>query len=380
MKRKVCVLTSSRADYNHLYILMNKLRESKDINFKLIITGMHTLKKFGYTYKDVINDGFKPSFIIKTNQKNLNEKGIIEAMSIQLEKAYNAIKKIDPDIFIVLGDRYDMYPFALACHIIGTPLAHFHGGEVTSGAIDDALRHSVSKLADIHFVANKEFEKRLIQMGEREEFIHNVGSLGIDAIKKMKFNERDYLGKINKKLEKCRYFMVSLHPETIDGNNHRLVKNILTSLKKYKNFIQVFSYPNSDAGSNIILKEIKNYIKSNMNSLLIPSYGREEYLHLLRYSEFLIGNSSSGFIEAPYLNTPTVNVGIRQKGRPLTKSIFNASYACSSILKCIKTSLNYKKSDNIINYEGKNTINTVLRILKTVKLNDIKNKSFVDIK
>ncbi len=380
MKRKVCVLTSSRADYNHLYILMNKLRESKDINFKLIITGMHTLKKFGYTYKDVINDGFKPSFIIKTNQKNLNEKGIIEAMSIQLEKAYNAIKKIDPDIFIVLGDRYDMYPFALACHIIGTPLAHFHGGEVTSGAIDDALRHSVSKLADIHFVANKEFEKRLIQMGEREEFIHNVGSLGIDAIKKMKFNERDYLGKINKKLEKFRYFMVSLHPETIDGNNHRLVKNILTSLKKYKNFIQVFSYPNSDAGSNIILKEIKNYIKSNMNSLLIPSYGREEYLHLLRYSEFLIGNSSSGFIEAPYLNTPTVNVGIRQKGRPLTNSIFNASYACSSILKCIKTSLNYKKSDNIINYEGKNTINTVLRILKTVKLNDIKNKSFVDIK
>ncbi len=380
MKRKVCVLTSSRADYNHLYILMNKLRESKDINFKLIITGMHTLKKFGYTYKDVINDGFKPSFIIKTNQKNLNEKGIIEAMSIQLEKAYNAIKKIDPDIFIVLGDRYDMYPFALACHIIGTPLAHFHGGEVTSGAIDDALRHSVSKLADIHFVANKEFEKRLIQMGEREEFIHNVGSLGIDAIKKMKFNERDYLGKINKKLEKCRYFMVSLHPETIDRNNHRLVKNILTSLKKYKNFIQVFSYPNSDAGSNIILKEIKNYIKSNMNSLLIPSYGREEYLHLLRYSEFLIGNSSSGFIEAPYLNTPTVNVGIRQKGRPLTNSIFNASYACSSILKCIKSSLNYKKSDNIINYEGKNTINTVLRILKTVKLNDIKNKSFVDIK
>ena len=196
----------------------------------------------------------------------------------------------------------------------------------------------------------------------------------------MKFNERDYLSKINKKLKECKYFMVSLHPETINGNNHRLVKNVLTSLKKYKKYIQVFSYPNSDTGSNIILKEIKKYIKSNKNSLLIPSYGREEYLHLLRYSEFLIGNSSSGFIEAPYLNTPTVNVGTRQKGRPLTKSIFNASYACSSILKSIKNSLNYKKSDNTINYKGKNTINTVLRILKTVKLNDIKNKSFVDIK
>ena len=106
---------------------MNKLRESKDIDFKLIITGMHTLKKFGYTYKEVINDGFKPSYIIYTNQKNLNEKGLIEAMSMQLEKAYSAIKKLNPDIFIVLGDRYDMYPFALACHIIGTPIAHFHG-------------------------------------------------------------------------------------------------------------------------------------------------------------------------------------------------------------------------------------------------------------
>ena len=380
MKRKICVLTSSRADYNHLYILMNKLREAKDIDFKLIITGMHTLKKFGFTYKEIINDGFKPNFIIKTNQKDLNEKGMIETMSIQLEKAYSAIKKIDPDIFIVLGDRYDMYPFALACHIIGTPIAHFHGGEVTTGAIDDALRHSVSKLADIHFVANKEFEKRLIQMGERKKFIYNVGSLGIDAIKKIKFNERDYLSKINKKLKECKYFLISLHPETIDGNNQRLVKNVLTSLKKYKKYTQVFSYPNSDTGSNIILKEIKNYINSNKNSVLMPSYGREEYLHLLKYSEFLIGNSSSGFVEAPYLNTPTVNVGTRQKGRPVTKSIFNASYACSSILKSIKNSLNYKKSDNTINYKGKNTINAVLRILKTVKLDGIKNKSFIDIR
>ena len=217
-------------------------------------------------------------------------------------------------------------------------------------------------------------------MGERKKFIYNVGSLGIDAIKKMKFNERDYLYKINKKLKERKYFMVSLHPETIDRNNQRLVKNILTSLKKYKKYIQVFSYPNSDTGSNIILKEIKNYINSNKNSVLMPSYGREEYLHLLRYSEFLIGNSSSGFVEAPYLNTPTVNVGTRQKGRPLTKSIFNASYACSSILKSINNSLNYKKSDNTINYEGKNAINTVLRILKTVKLDDIKNKSFIDIR
>ena len=379
MKRKICILTSSRADYNHLFILMNELKDCKGVDFKLIITGMHTLKKFGYTYKEVINDGFKPNFIIKTNQKNLDEKGMIKAMSIQLERAYYAIKKINPDIFIVLGDRYDMYPFALACHITGIPLAHIHGGEVTNGAIDDALRHSVSKLADIHFVANEEFKLRLIQMGERKKYIYNVGSLGVDAIKKTKFNKRNYLINIDKKLKDSKYFMISLHPETINGNNHRLVKSVLNSIVKYKKYVQVFSYPNSDTGSKIILEEIKNYIKCNKNAILTSSYGRNDYLHLLKYSEFIIGNSSSGFVEAPYLNIPTVNVGSRQNGRPLTDSIFNSSHTISSIKKNINKAINYDNPQKKIYYQGKNTINKVLKILKNIKLDDIKNKSFVDI-
>ena len=379
MKRKICVLTTSRADYNHLFVLMNALKNAKEIDFRLIVTGMHTLRKYGYTCQEIINDGFKPDCIVNSHQKNTNAKDIIKSMSIQLDKAYDAMIKINPDMLVVLGDRYDMYPFALASHIIGIPLVHFHGGEVTSGAIDDALRHSVSKLSDIHFVANQEFKKRLIQLGERKKYIFNIGSLGIDSIRKIKFKKRDYVNNIDVKIKNNKYFMISLHPETINGKNTSLSENLLKSLKKYNQYIQIFSYPNSDSESNIILKDIKKYVSYNDNAVLHQSYGRIDYLHLLKYSEIIIGNSSSGFVEAPYLETPTVNIGTRQKGRPTTDSIFNSSYSAASIISNINLALNYKNSRKNINYKGMGSVDKVMQILKTIKIDNIKNKSFVDI-
>tara|TARA_Y100000768_G_scaffold64460_1_gene44501 strand:+ start:11865 stop:13007 length:1143 start_codon:yes stop_codon:yes gene_type:complete len=379
MKRKICVLTTSRADYNHLFVLMNALKSSKGIDFRLIVTGMHTLRKYGYTCQEIVNDGFKPDCIVNSNQKNTNAKDIIKSMSTQLDKAYDAMTKINPDMLVVLGDRYDMYPFALASHIIGIPLVHFHGGEVTSGAIDDALRHSVSKLSDIHFVANQEFKKRLIQLGERKKYIFNIGSLGIDSIRKIKFKKRDYVNNIDVKIKNNKYFMISLHPETINGKNLSLSENLLKSLKKYGQYIQIFSYPNSDSESNIILEHIKKYVSHNDNAILHQSYGRIDYLHLLKYSEILIGNSSSGFVEAPYLETPTVNVGTRQKGRPTTDSIFNSSYSATSIISNINLALNYKNSRKNINYKAMDSVDKVMKILKTIKIDNIKNKSFVDI-
>ena len=379
MKRKICVLTTSRADYNHLFVLMNALKSSKGIDFRLIVTGMHTLKKYGYTCQEIVSDGFKPDCIVNSYQKNTNAKDIIKSMSIQLDKAYDAIIKINPDMLVVLGDRYDMYPFALASHIIGIPLVHFHGGEVTSGAIDDALRHSVSKLSDIHFVANQEFKKRLIQLGERKKHIFNIGSLGIDSIRKIKFKKRDYVNNIDVKIKNNKYFMISLHPETINGRNISLSENLLKSLEKYSQYIQIFSYPNSDSESNIILKHIKKYVSHNDNAILHQSYGRIDYLHLLKYSEIIIGNSSSGFVEAPYLETPTVNVGTRQKGRPTTDSIFNSSYSAASIISNINLALNYKNSRKNINYKGMGSVDKVMQILRTIKIDNIKNKSFVDI-
>jgi len=380
MKRKICVTTSSRADYNHLFVLIENLKKSKKFDLKLIITGMHTLKEFGNTYKEIINDGFKDNIILRTKQKNTNQKSILQSMSTQLSRSYNVIKKIDPDIVVVLGDRYDMYPIALASHIMNKPLVHFHGGEVTNGVIDDAIRHSVSKLSDIHFVANHEFKKRLIRMGEREKYIHNVGSLGIDAIKKMKFKDRKYVSNKIPELKNKKYFMVSLHPETLKSNNSKLISNVLRSLDNFQDYMKIFSYPNSDTNSAQILMEIKKYVRANNNAIATPSFGRIDYLHLLKYSEAIVGNSSSGILEAPYLGIPTIDIGKRQKGRSGGDSIFRSSPNVTSITATIKRALESSVSKNNHIYEGKNSIKKVLNILEKTELLDIKLKSFVDVR
>ncbi len=380
MKRKICVTTSSRADYNHLFVLIENLKKSKKFDLKLIITGMHTLKEFGNTYKEIINDGFKDNIILRTKQKNTNQKSILQSMSTQLSRSYNVIKKIDPDIVVVLGDRYDMYPIALASHIMNKPLVHFHGGEVTNGVIDDAIRHSVSKLSDIHFVANHEFKKRLIRMGEREKYIHNVGSLGIDAIKKMKFKDRKYVSNKIPELKNKKYFMVSLHPETLKSNNSKLITNVLRSLDNFQDYMKIFSYPNSDTNSAQILMEIKKYVRANNNAIATPSFGRIDYLHLLKYSEAIVGNSSSGILEAPYLGIPTIDIGKRQKGRSGGDSIFRSSPNVTSITATIKRALESSVSKNNHIYEGKNSIKKVLNILEKTELLDIKLKSFVDVR
>ena len=378
MKRNIAVVTSSRADYNHLYLLVDALYKSKFFNLSLIITGMHTMKKYGETYKEIVKDGYKPYFIIETKQRNTADKDILSAMSNQLKASYQTIKKINADMIIVLGDRYDMYPLALTAHIMGIPLAHFHGGEVTTGAIDDAIRHSVSKLSDIHFVANDIFKNRLIQMGERKKYIFNVGSLGVDAIKQIKFKKRSYVESLIPLTKKKQYFMISMHPETINSDNIKLISNTIKSLDKFKDYIKIFSYPNSDTESNVLLKEIKRYVKSNNNSILIKSFGRIDYLHLLKYAAVLIGNSSSGLVEAPFLQIPSVNIGNRQNGRPKSSTVFDTNLSTSVISNIINKALCKKLNNKKISYSGKNNISRVMKVLRTVNLTNIKKKKFVD--
>ena len=379
MKRNIAIVTSSRADYNHLYLLIDALYKSKLINLSLIITGMHTMKNYGETYKEILKDGFKPYFIIETKQHNTEEKDILNTMSNQFKKSYQIVNKINPDMVIVLGDRYDMYPLALTAHIMGIPLAHFHGGEVTTGAIDDAIRHSVSKLSDIHFVANDIFKKRLIQMGERKKYIFNVGSLGIDAIKQIKFKKRAYVESLIPLIKKKKYFMISMHPETISSSNIKLINNTIKSIDKFKDHAKIFSYPNSDTESTVLLKEIKKYVRSSNNSILIKSFGRIDYLHLLKYAEALIGNSSSGIVEAPFLQTPSVNIGNRQNGRPKASTVFDASLSISEISNIINKAICKKDNVKKISYSGKNHIKRIIKILSSIDLRNIKNKKFVDI-
>ena len=332
-KRTICVLSSSRADYNHLYLLMKSLKQSKKFNFKLLVTGMHLLKKYGETYTELVKDGFKIDGFIKNANHNHNQ--ILSLMADQLSNAGKQLDKINPDILVILGDRYDVLPIAIASHIKGIAIAHFHGGEVTHGAIDDAIRHAITKFSDIHFVSNVKFKKRVRQLGENTKNIHNIGSLGVEAIK---------LTPIISKQEIQKYFniygdyiLVAIHPETINANNTQMIKSLFKSLSEIKSYQIIFTSPNSDPGNEIITKKIKAFLKNHpMKSKFIISAGREPFINLMRHCKFIIGNSSSCVIEAPALGVRSILIGNRQEGRPISSSVIQSSFNDKSINSQIK--------------------------------------------
>lgn len=382
-KREICIVSSSRADYNHLYLLMKELKENKGFNLKILITGMHLMKKYGNTYQEIIKDGFDISYKVKTQLNETTEFDINYAIGSQFIYASRILKKIKSDIIVVLGDRYDIYPIVICSHIMGIPVAHIHGGEVTSGAIDDGIRHSITKLSDIHFTADSESRKRVIQLGEDPKKIFNVGSLGVEALSNMKYKTKKYIYEKYNIRKNKDYFIISIHPETIYDLNRELITNIINALDVYKEYDLVFTSPNSDTYSNVILRKINSYVKSNHKRVIfITSLGRFDYLHLIKYSSGVIGNSSSGIIEAPALNIPSVNIGNRQDGRPLSKSVFQSNYFYKSIVKAIASMNNYKakKTKCIPKYRKKNTLQKIVEILRDINLTNIKFKKFRDIK
>ena len=377
-KRKVCVVSSSRADYNHLYTLMSNLKVSSNFTLQLIVTGMHLLPQYGFTYREILADGFKIDGKIKSNQKDTKKSSILDSIGNQLQNCANILNKLKSDMIILLGDRYDVLPIAIACHICRIPLVHIHGGEVTHGVIDDSIRHMITKMADLHFVADKNFKRRVIQLGENPKKIFNIGSLGVDAIKEIKFQTRKKLYQLYRIPNKKDYIIISLHPETTNNNNKLLITNLLKALEHNPQYFYIFTYPNSDSDSDTILKSIKSFIKRNNSSTLIKSAGRTDYLSLVKYSYALIGNSSSGLVEAPALNIPSINIGNRQAGRPVATSVLSCDGTIKQISKALRNIYMIKKNKTV-SYKGKNKIKTILKILQTINLSDIKSKKFYDI-
>ena len=380
-KRKICIVSSSRADYNHLFLLIKALKESKDINLKLVVTGMQLLKKYGNTYKEIIQDGFKIDGYIKNRLPSDSDNISLSIMADQFKNVSKVLDKVSPDIVIILGDRYDIFPIAIACHLKGIPLAHFHGGEITHGAIDDAIRHSITKLSDIHFVSNANFKKRVRQLGENPKLIFNIGSLGVLAIKSTKkISKSEMLKKYD---IKDNYIVISLHPETINDDNDLIIKSLFKVLSENINRSIIFTSPNSDPGNKKIIHNIQKFIKLYPSqSKFIKSLGREAYINLVRYADLLVGNSSSCVIEGPALNTKSLLIGKRQDGRPLSPSVTkaNATYISIStkINKLLNSKLKKKSKKNNFSYKSSNSIPRIIQILKTVSLHNIKLKKFND--
>ncbi len=372
--KKIIFVTATRADYGKLKSIILSIQNlKKNFNAYIFVTGMHNLTAYGNTYMEIIKDRVKNIEIFK-NQALAEDGGKIFSKTILGFSKY--IKKIKPDLVMIHGDRMEPLACAIVCCLNNIKIAHFEGGEL-SGTIDEIFRHAISKLCNIHFVTNSIAKKRLLQMGELEEAIFITGSPDVDLILSKNLPS---LSDAKKRYDiKFSSFVLAIfHPITTDINNLRLyIINFISALKLSKDNI-ILIYPNNDLGSDIIIKEYEKI--KNKNILVFPSLRFEYYLTLLKNCKYIIGNSSSGIMEAPYYATRTINIGNRQKNRANINSVINCGYKCNEIIKCIKKYAHHKKTKKTFFFGYGNTQKKILKILKSKKIWKLSNqKQFKDL-
>ena len=384
--RKICFVTGSRADYGLLYELIKLTKCSKKAKLQLIATSMHLSSKFGNTYKEIEKNGFKIDEKVKiplNSDKPINITNATAKAMIGLSEAY---QKLSPDIIVLLGDRFEILAAAFAAASAKIPIAHIHGGESTVGLLDESIRHSVTKMSACHFVSTHKYKKRVIQLGERPSTVHISGALGVERIKKLKFfSKKNIEKKLNFTFDRNN-ILITYHPVTLNQKSaFNDMKEIFTALNKLKNTKKIFTMPNADSGGLLIYNMIKKFVKNKKNnSLLFKSLGQKMYFSVMKNSDLVLGNSSSGIIESPSLKKPSINLGDRQKGRIKAKSTITCEPNSKIILKSIKTVLSKKFIQNInlskSPYEKTNPSKKIFNKILKLNLNNILKKTFYDLK
>jgi len=354
MKKNICIVTGSRAEYGLLRNLIKEIDKSKVVNYQLICTGTHLLRKAGNTVNEILDDGFKIDASVKilSNSSLASDIETCKATSNCLNKISKEFKKLNPNIIVLLGDRFEILASAIAATILNIPIAHIHGGETTEGAIDEAFRHSITKMSFLHFVAAERYKNRVIQLGEHSSRVFNVGGMGIDAIKNIKLFSKSYLESKFSFIKDSKYLMITFHPETLDKTNQvRQLENLFAALQEFSDLKLIFTSSNVDTGGEEINNHIISFTKNNENAYFFKSLGQKLYFSLMNFSSGVVGNSSSGILEAPYFDIGTVNIGDRQKGRLMSTSVTSVKPRKAPIKKAIKIMLSQ-------DYKGKNQINS----------------------
>lgn len=370
--RKVCVVTSTRAEYGIMSRLIEMMNNDPEIDLQLIVTGMHLSEKFGHTV-DEINIPITKKIDIEI------EKEPSHTLALTIEKFSNAFKELNPDLVLVLGDRYEIMGVAIASMLNNIPIAHIHGGETTQGAIDEAIRHSITKMSHLHFTSCEEYKKRVIQLGENPNRVFNVGSLGVENIKKVPLMTKNELEKsIDFKFGQ-KNLLVTFHPVTLEGNSREQFEELLSALNELEKTNIIITAPNSDKGNEELFKLIDKFIQEHSNAKYIKSLGMVRYLSSIRYVDAVVGNSSSGIVEVPSFKKPTVNIGNRQKGRIQAKSVINCKPEKTDILNAVKKVYEQDFSDTLNPYEKDKTAENILEIIKSFELNCIIKKEFYDL-
>jgi GDP/UDP-N,N'-diacetylbacillosamine 2-epimerase (hydrolysing) len=383
-KKKICVVTGSRAEYGLLYWLMKGIELDKELELQLIVTGMHLSPEFGLTYKTIEND-FKIDKKIEMLLSSDSAIGITKSMGLAQISFSEAYEALEPDMLVILGDRYEIFSAAIAAMIAQIPIAHLHGGEVTEGAFDEYIRHSITKMSHLHFTATNEYRNRVLQLGEHPERVFNVGGMGIENIKRLKLLTKEEFEKsIDFKLNK-KNILVTFHPVTLEKSTaKKQFKNLLNVIDELEDTNIIFTKANSDTEGRAINKMIDQYVANNSNkSISFTSLGQLRYLSALRYIDAMVGNSSSGLIEAPSFKIGTINIGDRQKGRIKSESVIDSRPDSESISHAFNKlySIDFQESLNFsINPYGDSCPSiTIIEKIKMANLGSILKKSFFDI-
>lgn len=366
--------------------LLEKIKKEKSFVLQLIVSGSHLSHEFGFTYKEIENDGFIINKKIEILLSSDTPIGVSKAMGLGFISYAEAINELKPDLMVILGDRYESFAAASVCLILNVPVVHLYGGELTEGAFDDSLRHAITKIAHLHFTSTEEYRNRVIQLGENPEFVFNVGAIGLDNIKRMKLLSKiEFEKSIGFKLKK-KNIIVTFHPVTLEKqNSEKQFKNLLDAIDELDDTGIIFTKPNADNGGREIISMIDKYVSKNSDrAVCFASLGQLRYLSALKYVDAVVGNSSSGIIEAPSFKIGTINIGDRQKGRIKTDSIIECDYD----LKSIKVALKKLYSESFQNllkkinspYGEGDSAKKIIKVLKKVDLSLIYPKKFYDIK
>lgn len=384
--RKICVVTGSRAEYGLLSGLMRAIQADIELQLQVIATNMHLSPEFGLTYKDIERDGFridkKVQMLLSSDTANATTKSVGLA-TIGFADAY---EDLQPDLIVVLGDRFEILAAVSAALFYKIPVAHLHGGEITEGAYDDCIRHAITKMSHLHFTSTEAYRQRVIQLGEQPERVFYVGAIGVENTKRI-------LLLAKKELEDSIHFslgdksmLVTYHPVTLE--NHTVAsqcQNLLDALDEFPDYKVIFTLPNSDTDGRILIRMIQDYVSVHPDRCMsIPSLGLKRYLSALRYVDAVVGNSSSGIIEVPSFRIPTLDIGDRQKGRIASDSVVHCGTDKREIVDGLSIVLSLEQKDKakrcLNPYDKENTTQVILDVIKHYPLDNLVHKSFYNIK
>jgi len=389
--RKICVFTGTRAEYGLLKLLMDEIQYEPGFILQILATGMHMSPEFGLTYKVIEADGFQIDEKVEMLLSSDSPTGIAKAIGLGIISYIEALGRLKPDLVVILGDRFEGLAMAQSCMIARIPIAHLHGGEATHGLIDEAIRHAITKMSHLHFTSTEKYRQRVIQLGEHPDRVFNVGAIGIENVRKLPLLSKEELARdIDSDLGN-RYFLVTFHPVTLEhstAEDH--FKNLLNALEQVTAESNdpikiIFTKANADTEGRSINHFIDDYVARHSDkAIAFTSMGQLRYLSAMKHAAAVIGNSSSGIVEAPTFEVPTVNIGKRQKGRIQAPSVINCEPQANAIRQSIETALAPAFIEGLSGmtnpYDRANTCSTIVGLLGKNNFEDLIIKRFYDVR